>query len=74
VHGTGCTLSSAIAAYLALGCPLLQAVEQARAYVRGAIDAGKLVTTGSGHGPLNHGFAPVALQTIKANESFVRGA
>ena len=74
VHGTGCTLSSAIAAYLALGCPLLQAVEQARAYVRGAIDAGKCVITGSGHGPLNHGFSPVALQTIKANESFVRGA
>ena len=59
-HGTGCTLSSAIAAQLALGQPLQQAVEQARAYILGAIAAGADVTTGHGHGPLNHGYAPVA--------------
>ena len=59
-HGTGCTLSSAIAAHLALGLPLQQAVEQARAYILGAIAAGADVTTGHGHGPLNHGYAPVA--------------
>jgi len=59
MHGTGCTLSSAIACGLALGQPLAQAVEMARAYVRGALAAGADVRTGGGHGPLNHGFAPV---------------
>ena len=60
-HGTGCTLSSAIAAHLALGLPLLEAVEAARAYVRGALAAGAGVRTGAGSGPLNHGYAPVAM-------------
>ncbi|WP_119964967.1 bifunctional hydroxymethylpyrimidine kinase/phosphomethylpyrimidine kinase [Simplicispira lacusdiani] len=59
-HGTGCTLSSAIAAHLALGLPLAQAVARARAYILGAIQAGAAVRTGHGHGPLNHGYAPVA--------------
>ena len=57
-HGTGCTLSSAIAAYLALGEPLLQAVEAARIYVRGALEAGARIKTGAGSGPLNHSHAP----------------
>ena len=57
-HGTGCTLSSAIAARLALGDGLLQAVQQARDFVRGALTAGASVRTGAGSGPLNHGFAP----------------
>ena len=57
-HGTGCTLSSAIAAYLALGYSLVDAVEAARTYVRGALVAGSIVKTGQGSGPLNHGFAP----------------
>ena len=61
-HGTGCTLSSAIAAHLALGLPLLEAVESARAYVRGALAAGAGVRTGAGSGPLNHGYAPVAMR------------
>jgi hydroxymethylpyrimidine/phosphomethylpyrimidine kinase len=59
VHGTGCTLSSAIAAHLALGHPLQAAVQAAHAYIRAAIEAGAQVRTGQGHGPLNHGFAPV---------------
>lgn len=59
-HGTGCTLSSAIAAHLALGLPLLEAVKAARAYILGAIAAGAHVHTGAGHGPLNHGYAPKA--------------
>ncbi len=59
-HGTGCTLSSAIAAYLAQGWPLAQAVAAARAYILGAIAAGADVQTGSGAGPLNHGYAPTA--------------
>lgn len=57
-HGTGCTLSSAIAAHLALGADLLAAVEAARSYVRAALEAGARVRTGAGSGPLNHGHAP----------------
>ena len=57
-HGTGCTLSSAIAAGLALGDDLPQAVQKARDFVRGALAAGADVRTGAGSGPLNHGFAP----------------
>jgi len=60
VHGTGCTLSSAIAAHLALGHGLEQAVTLARAYVLQAIESGAKVQTGQGHGPLNHGYAPHA--------------
>ncbi|KRC00488.1 hydroxymethylpyrimidine/phosphomethylpyrimidine kinase [Hydrogenophaga sp. Root209] len=58
-HGTGCTLSSAIAAHLALGEPLDRAVAQARRYILQAIEQGADVYTGAGHGPLNHGFAPL---------------
>ncbi|SFM66070.1 bifunctional hydroxymethylpyrimidine kinase/phosphomethylpyrimidine kinase [Variovorax sp. OV329] len=59
LHGTGCTLSSAIAAHLALGAGLPEAVASARDYVIGAMRAGAQVRVGQGHGPLNHGFAPV---------------
>jgi len=59
LHGTGCTLSSAIAAHLALGAELPEAVASARDYVIGAMRAGAQVRVGQGHGPLNHGFAPV---------------
>ncbi len=61
VHGTGCSLSSAIAAYLALGHDMHSAVEQARAFIRQAIASGAAVKTGEGHGPLNHGFAPLVM-------------
>ena len=57
-HGTGCTLSSAIAAHLALGGTLADAVQMARAFVRQALQAGATVETGRCSGPLNHGFAP----------------
>jgi len=63
-HGTGCTLSSAIAAHLALGAGLVHAVESARAYVRGALQHGAAVRTGHGSGPLNHGFAPLAMRRL----------
>jgi hydroxymethylpyrimidine/phosphomethylpyrimidine kinase len=63
VHGTGCTLSSAIAAYLARGLALPQAVERARAYILEAIRSGAEVQTGRGHGPLCHGHAPVPMMT-----------
>jgi hydroxymethylpyrimidine/phosphomethylpyrimidine kinase len=63
-HGTGCTLSSAIAVYLAQGLALPEAVGRARDYIRGAIQAGASVHTGQGQGPLNHGFAPLPMQVI----------
>jgi hydroxymethylpyrimidine/phosphomethylpyrimidine kinase len=61
-HGTGCTLSSAIAAHLARGLKLLDAVEAARLFVRAALQGGATVRTGQGGGPLNHSVAPVAMQ------------
>ncbi len=64
LHGTGCTLSSAIAAQLALGHPLAEAVAQARAFVLGALGAGADVRVGSGHGPLNHGFVPAPMHRL----------
>jgi hydroxymethylpyrimidine/phosphomethylpyrimidine kinase len=63
-HGTGCTLSSAIAARLALGDALPDAVRAAHAFVRAALDAGARVRTGDGSGPLNHGFAPVPMRVL----------
>ena len=64
VHGTGCTLSSAIACYLALGMELPGAVSLARAYILQAIESGAQVQTGHGHGPLNHGYAPFAMKVL----------
>lgn len=51
-HGTGCTLSSAIAAFQAQGEPLPEAVAKAKDYVTGAIEHG--INIGKGHGPLGH--------------------
>lgn len=53
-HGTGCTLSSAIAAGLAKGFPLGQAVSEAKDYVTAAIAASNRLSVGSGHGPTHH--------------------
>lgn len=64
VHGTGCTLSSAIAANLALGLGLSEAVHCARQFIVQAIAYGADITTGHGHGPLNHGFAPVPMHAV----------
>lgn len=52
LHGTGCTLSSAIAAFFVLGLPLPEAVASAKAFVRQAIELGRGVTLGAGPGPL----------------------
>jgi hydroxymethylpyrimidine/phosphomethylpyrimidine kinase len=52
VHGTGCTLSAAITAGLALGRPLETAVTDALDFVHRAI--AEAPGLGSGHGPLNH--------------------
>jgi hydroxymethylpyrimidine/phosphomethylpyrimidine kinase len=51
-HGTGCTFSAAIAAFLARGEKIEDAVAKAKRYVTGAIKTGLAV--GTGHGPLNH--------------------
>lgn len=64
VHGTGCTLSSAIASFLAIGQTLEEAVQSAQGWVRGAIAAGAHVRTGQGNGPLNHGYAPVPMRLL----------
>lgn len=72
LHGTGCTLSSAIAAFLAQGYELTKAIGLAKQYVTSAILAGKDVITGRGNGPLNHFFDPKAALTYR-NENDSRG-
>jgi hydroxymethylpyrimidine/phosphomethylpyrimidine kinase len=52
LHGTGCTLSSAIAASIVLGASLPKAVASAKAFVREAIERGRDITLGAGAGPL----------------------
>lgn len=54
-HGTGCTLSSAIAANMAKGFDLFTSVERAKAYLSGALAA--MLDLGKGRGPMNHAFA-----------------
>lgn len=53
-HGTGCTLSSAIASNLAKGFDLDTSVERAKAYISGALEA--MLDLGKGSGPMDHGF------------------
>ncbi|HSV57127.1 MAG TPA: bifunctional hydroxymethylpyrimidine kinase/phosphomethylpyrimidine kinase [Magnetospirillaceae bacterium] len=53
-HGTGCTLSSAIAAFLARGLPLCEAAAGAKRYLTAAIEAGSGYRIGGGHGPVHH--------------------
>jgi hydroxymethylpyrimidine/phosphomethylpyrimidine kinase len=53
-HGTGCTYSAAIAGYAAQGLAWEEAVDQARAYLQGAILAGQSMHIGQGHGPVHH--------------------
>jgi len=66
VHGTGCTLSSAIAAGLAKGQSMELSLTHARAFITKAIEGAREVKTGGrsgpyAHGPLNHGFGPVVM-------------
>ncbi|HEY0243430.1 MAG TPA: bifunctional hydroxymethylpyrimidine kinase/phosphomethylpyrimidine kinase, partial [Gemmatimonadaceae bacterium] len=62
-HGTGCTLSAAIAAHLALGESMREAVAEAIEFVHLALESAPGL--GSGHGPLNHfaGSAPTKSRT-----------
>ncbi|MCM1293659.1 MAG: bifunctional hydroxymethylpyrimidine kinase/phosphomethylpyrimidine kinase [Bacteroides sp.] len=57
-HGTGCTLSSAIASYLALGFDIEEACVRGKLFVTRALRAGAKVRIGHGHGPVNHLFGP----------------
>lgn len=60
-HGSGCTLSSAIASYMAQGNELFEAVALGQQYVFNAIQSGADTQTGKGNGPLNHFFNPQKL-------------
>ena len=53
-HGTGCTLSSAIASFLARSLSLIEAAKLAKEYISGAIQAGAEYEIGNGHGPVHH--------------------
>jgi hydroxymethylpyrimidine kinase/phosphomethylpyrimidine kinase len=55
-HGTGCTLSSAIACGLAKGMGLEESIRMAKSYLNGALKAG--LNLGKGRGPLWHGWGP----------------
>ena len=64
-HGTGCTLSSAIAAYIARGCKLEEAISRAKEYVTESIRHGADIAIGHGFGPVNHGFNPQKMLTYE---------
>jgi hydroxymethylpyrimidine/phosphomethylpyrimidine kinase len=53
-HGTGCTLSAALATFLGHGLPVAEAARRAKDYVAGAIAAADALTVGLGHGPTHH--------------------
>ena len=57
-HGTGCTLSSAIASFIAKGFSVEESVAKAKQYVSDAIFYGADIAIGNGHGPINHSFNP----------------
>jgi hydroxymethylpyrimidine/phosphomethylpyrimidine kinase len=57
-HGTGCTLSSAIASFIAKGYSIEESVAKAKQYVSDAISHGADINIGNGHGPINHSFNP----------------
>lgn len=67
LHGTGCTLSAAIAFFLAAGLKVPQAVCKAKEYLYLAIKAGSNMKIGHGNGPVNHFYNPVPMQ--KSSES-----
>lgn len=56
-HGTGCTLSAALATELGFGHPPLEAAKRAKVYVAASIAAADRLDVGSGHGPLHHFYA-----------------
>ncbi len=63
-HGTGCTFSSAIAAYLALGNKMTDSIFLAKQYLQNALETGADIKIGKGYGPVNHFFNPEKLKTV----------
>lgn len=63
-HGTGCTLSAAIASYLALDFDITDATMRGKLFVTRALQYGARVKTGKGHGPVNHLFSPRHMKYI----------
>lgn len=66
-HGTGCTLSSAIASYCALGHEMPVAIQKAKTFVYNAIENSMYLNLGRGHGSLNHFFNPQKLVVYEGN-------
>lgn len=62
IHGTGCTLSSAIAAFIARGLSLEEAIAKAKEYITDAIRYGADIEIGKGYGPVNHSFNPLKMK------------
>lgn len=69
-HGTGCTLSAAIATYLGLGYEVEDAVMRGKLFVTRAIESGSFITTGRGNGPVNHFFSPRRLKSYNPNRRY----
>jgi hydroxymethylpyrimidine/phosphomethylpyrimidine kinase len=61
-HGTGCTLSAAIASYMARGYAMCEAIAQAKVFITEAIRAGADIEIGHGIGPVNHGYNPQKME------------
>lgn len=66
LHGTGCTLSSAIATYLSFGFDVYVAVDKAKKFVTGAIKASCDIKVADGNGPLNHFYNPQKMNILKS--------
>lgn len=73
-HGTGCTLSSAIASYLAMGLDIEDACIRAKLYITRALAAGARIMSGHGHGPVNHLFGPRHMKylNIDSNGNYIK--
>ena len=67
-HGTGCTLSSAIASYLAMGYEITEAVRAAKLYITRTLESGASITIGHGCGPVNHFFSPQPLKKFNTDK------
>lgn len=65
-HGTGCTLSSAVTAFLALGHCLSESVGRAKDYLTQALEASRGLAVGAGHGAVNHFYAPRPLHELRS--------
>ena len=67
-HGTGCTLSSAITAFMARGYDIVEAITEAKRFITEAIRSGADIEIGHGIGPVNHGFNPSKMIIYEKHE------